>query len=71
LRERAIKNVVDERGFAGTRDAGDDSEQAERQRDVDILEIVALAPRIEWLCRWGCGVFPGRRFLRRRSDIDL
>src|SRR5467141_147557 len=40
LRERAIKNVVDERGFAGTRDAGDDSEQAERQRDVDILEIV-------------------------------
>src|SRR5467141_461980 len=40
LRERAIKNVVDERGFAGAGDAGDDGEQAERQRDVYFFEVV-------------------------------
>jgi hypothetical protein len=35
--EGAIQNVVDERGFAGARDAGDDGEKAERKRDVDIF----------------------------------
>ena len=40
--ERAVQNVVDERGFAGAGDAGDDGEQAERKRDVDIFQIVAV-----------------------------
>ena len=43
LRQRAIQNVVDQRGFAGAGDAGDDGEQAERKRDVDILQIVVRA----------------------------
>ena len=40
LRERAIENVVDECGFAGPGDAGDDGEQAEGNGDVNVLEIV-------------------------------
>ena len=45
LRERAIKNVVDQRGFSGAGDAGDDREQAERQRDVHVFKIVGAARR--------------------------
>src|SRR6267143_1996103 len=41
LGERAVKNVVDERGFARARDAGDDGEQAQRKRDVDVFKIVS------------------------------
>ena len=40
--EGAIENVVHERGFAGTGDAGDDGEQAERKSDVDIFQIIAV-----------------------------
>src|SRR5258707_9479120 len=40
LREGAVENVVDERGFTGAGDAGDDREQAEGQSDVDVLQIV-------------------------------
>src|SRR6266849_1478415 len=40
LCERAIKNVIDERGFAGAGNTGDDEEHAERQRDINFLEIV-------------------------------
>src|SRR5713226_8659908 len=40
LREGAVENVVDEGGFAGTGNAGDDGEQTEGQRDVDVLQIV-------------------------------
>src|SRR5690348_848079 len=40
LRQSAVKNVVNERGFAGTGHAGDDGQQAEWNVDVDILEIV-------------------------------
>ena len=37
LRQRAVQNVVDQRGLAGSRDAGDHGEQPERKRDVHIL----------------------------------
>ncbi len=40
LRQRAIENVVDERGFARTGNAGDHRQQAERQSEIDILKIV-------------------------------
>src|SRR5882724_7680756 len=40
LRESAIKNVVDESGFTGAGNAGDDREQAKRQRNVHVLQIV-------------------------------
>ncbi len=40
LCERAVKNVVDECGFSGPGDAGDDGEQAKRHRNVHVLQIV-------------------------------
>jgi len=40
LRERAIENVIDERGFSGAGDSGDDGEQTEGNRDVDIFQVV-------------------------------
>src|SRR5712691_4313409 len=40
LREGAIENVVDQSGFSGARDARDNGEHAQRQVDVDFLEIV-------------------------------
>src|SRR4029077_11548861 len=40
LREGAVKNVIDEGGFAGAGDAGDYGEQTEGESDVDIFQIV-------------------------------
>src|SRR6267154_6889757 len=40
LGEGAVENVVDQCGFAGARDAGDHGEEAERESDVDIFQIV-------------------------------
>src|SRR5229473_3229939 len=40
LGEGAVENVVDEGGFAGAGDAGDDSEQTQGEGDVDIFQIV-------------------------------
>ena len=42
LREGAIENVVDQRGFAGAGNAGDDGEQAEREFDVDVFQVVGV-----------------------------
>ena len=39
-RERLQQDVVDERDFAGTADAGDADEHAERDLDVDVLQVV-------------------------------
>src|SRR5260221_6353929 len=38
--ERAEDNVVHERGFSGTADAGDDGEDIQRNHEVDVFEIV-------------------------------
>ena len=38
--ERFVKNVVDERRFAGAADAGDDGERLERNHQIDVLQIV-------------------------------
>src|SRR6266852_3352518 len=43
LGEGAIENVVDEGGFAGAGNAGDDGEKSEGQGDVDIFEIVGAS----------------------------
>src|SRR6185437_2872980 len=40
--ERAVQNIVDERGFAGAGDAGDHGEKAEGKLHVNIFEIVAV-----------------------------
>src|SRR5467141_322485 len=69
LRERAIKNVVDERGFAGTRDAGDDSEQAERQRDVDILEIVGAGAENLYRFAVGAAALFGNEYLGGAAEV--
>ena len=40
--ERFVEHVVDERRFAGTGNAGDGDEHAERDRHVDAVQIVAV-----------------------------
>ena len=40
LRQRAIQNIVHQRGFAGAGNPGDHREQAQRKGDVNLLEIV-------------------------------
>src|SRR5690606_23153000 len=35
-----VEDVVDQRGLAGSRDAGDGGEHAQRERDVDVPEVV-------------------------------
>jgi len=40
LGERAVKNVVDERGFARARDAGDADQALQRNADVDVLQVM-------------------------------
>src|SRR5689334_718662 len=36
-----VEGVVDQRGFAGAGDAGDAGEEADGDRDVDVLQVVA------------------------------
>ena len=40
LRQRPVQDVVDERGLARAADAGDRGQRAERNRDVDVLQVV-------------------------------
>jgi hypothetical protein len=40
LHERAVEDLVDERGFAGAGDAGDAAEQVERDVDIDAAQVV-------------------------------
>ena len=40
LGEGAVEDVVDEGGFAGAADAGDDGHDAEREVGGDVLEVV-------------------------------
>ena len=40
LGQRAIKNVVDQRAFAAAADAGNDGHDAERDADIDVLQVV-------------------------------
>src|SRR6266853_563794 len=56
LRERAIKNVVDQGGFSGAGDAGDDREQAERKRDVNVFQVVRASAKN--LDRFAVGAAP-------------
>jgi len=64
LRERAIENIVDQSGFAGAGDAGDDSKQAERKSHVNIFQMFALAPRIWMALPLGLRRFSGTAMLR-------
>ena len=40
MRQRAIENVVDQRAFAAAAHAGDNGHDAERNADVDVLQVV-------------------------------
>ena len=40
LQQRGVQNVVDERGLARSRDAGHAHQALQRDRDVDVLEVV-------------------------------
>src|SRR5208337_4075439 len=44
LRQDAVENVVDQRGFSGPGDAGDNGEQAQRKGDIEILQVVGVRP---------------------------
>ena len=44
LRQRAIQNVVHQRGFSRPRHAGDHRKQPQGNRDVNLLEIVRAGP---------------------------
>ena len=45
-----VEDVVDERAFAGAADAGDADEQAERNLDGDVLQIVVPRPDDDQIC---------------------
>ena len=56
------QDVVDQRDFARAADAGDADEQAERDLDVDVLEVVVPgADDREAPCRCAAGAASGRR----------
>ena len=56
-RERLVQDVVDERRLARAADAGDGREHAERNRDVDVLQVVRAraADRRARPCSAGAG----------------
>ena len=70
LHERAVEDLVDERGFAAAADAGDAAEQVEGDFDIDAAEVVdaragegeALAARLAALARDGDGQAAGQIF---------
>ena len=43
LRERVVKNVFDERRLARTRNTGDDRQQSERKRDIDLFQVIRVS----------------------------
>ena len=45
LRQRAVEDVVHQRRFAAARNAGDHGERAQRNLDVDVLQIVLARAR--------------------------
>jgi len=44
LRQDAVENVVDQRGFPGTGNTGNDGEQAQRKGDIESFRLLACAP---------------------------
>jgi hypothetical protein len=38
--QRVVEDFVNQRAFAGARDAGDRDKRAERKRDVDVFQVV-------------------------------
>jgi len=63
-RRRGIEGVVDERGFARPRHARHADQQAERQLEMNVLEVVARAPSITILLSSG-------RLRRRGTGIEI
>ena len=60
-----IKYIVNQRGFPGTGNAGDNCEYAQRKFYVDVLQVVLL--RTDDLD--GCGPFSSRLWHRNRFAI--
>src|SRR5882762_7535553 len=69
LREGAVKNVVDQSGFAGAGDAGDYGEQAEGERDINIFEIVGAGAEDLDGFAVGAAARLGDRNLRGAAEI--
>src|SRR5271157_791989 len=69
LRQDAIEDVVDQGGFSGARDASNHNEQAQRKRNVEILQVVGV--RAEHLnhFRVGAAALRGNGNLRRAGQI--
>jgi hypothetical protein len=58
LHERAVEDLVDERGLAAAADAGDAAEQVERDVDIDAAEIVdAGSGEAKHFAAWFAAVF--------------
>ena len=65
LRQRAVENVVHQRGFSRAGNAGDDGEQAERQLEIEIFQIVGFAAEhANRPCRWASGACAGTAIVR-------
>ena len=62
--DRAVEDLVDERGLARAGDAGDRAEHAEREGDVDALEVVLAGAADDELG-------PRRAALLRHRDLPL
>ena len=59
--DRAVEDLVDERRLARARDAGDAGEDAERELDVDALEVVLARAADDELAARRAALRPARR----------
>ncbi len=59
LGQRGVEDVVDQRRLAGARDAGDGAEDAQREADVHVLQVVLARPVDRQLATDGAGAAYG------------
>ena len=68
--ERAVQNVVDQRGFARAGNARHHRHHAQRKSDVEILQVVfARAQNRDARCRWHGGVRAASRSAAAAGDV--
>ena len=69
LHQGPVENVVDQRGFSGARDAGDQNQSAERKRDIDVFQIVGVRAEDGQRCAVRRAALGGNRNVRASSEI--
>src|SRR5207237_8877104 len=69
-RERAIEYVVNQSGLARTGDAGDDSEQAQREANFDVFQIVFTCAAHGDVMTVGCASLCRHFDLARSADVE-